>query len=215
MKISGSATLHAPVDRVYAALNDPAVLVRTIPGCLKLEAAGQDSYRMTVAAGVASVKGVYDGEVTLSDQRPPGSFRLKASGGGAPGTVDADVLVHLAGAGDGTTRLEYDANAVVGGMIGGVGQRLLAGVATKTAGEFFKAVDGVLNGVESASPDSPSADDEGGAPAPAAAGTREVFTAPGTTAPPAGVDVFIKGAVFGAAIALAGVIAGVRIARGR
>jgi len=33
VKVSGEATLHAPIDRVWAALNDPAVLVRTIPGC--------------------------------------------------------------------------------------------------------------------------------------------------------------------------------------
>ena len=31
-------------------------------------------------------------------------------------------------------------------MIGGVGQRMLSGVAKKTAGEFFSAVDDVING---------------------------------------------------------------------
>ena len=40
MKISGAATLHAPADQVWTALNDPAVLVRTIPGCEQLEATG-------------------------------------------------------------------------------------------------------------------------------------------------------------------------------
>ena len=146
MKIAGSAVLHAPADRVWSALNDPAVLVRTIPGCSSLEPNGPDRYRMTVTAGVASIKGVYSGEVALHDQQPPGSFRLRASGAGAPGTVQADVLVRLEDAGDGTTALSYDADAVVGGMVGGVGQRMLVGVAKKTAGEFFTAVDGVLTG---------------------------------------------------------------------
>ena len=53
MKIAGTAVLHAPADRVWAALNDPAVLVRTIPGCSSLEPDGPDRYRMTVIAGVA------------------------------------------------------------------------------------------------------------------------------------------------------------------
>jgi carbon monoxide dehydrogenase subunit G len=148
VKIAGSAVLHAPAEQVWAALNDPAVLVRTIPGCQQLEAVGQDAYAMTVAAGVASIKGVYQGKVALHDQQPPGSFRLTASGAGAPGTVSADVLVSLVDAGDGTTRLDYDADAVVGGMVGGVGQRMLTGVAKKTAGEFFSAVDKVLAGTE-------------------------------------------------------------------
>ena len=47
---------------------------------------------------------------------------------------------------DGATRLEYDADAVVGGVIGGVGQRMLTGVAKKMAGEFFAGVDDVLTG---------------------------------------------------------------------
>ena len=87
MKVTGEATLHAPVERVYAALNDPAVLVRTIPGCERLEAAGEDAYRMTVTAGVASIKGSYAGDVRLTDQVPPERFTLRASGAGAPGTV--------------------------------------------------------------------------------------------------------------------------------
>ncbi|MGI8798117.1 MAG: SRPBCC domain-containing protein [Pseudonocardia sp.] len=36
MKVTGSAVLHAPRDKVWQALNDPAVLVRTIPGCHQL-----------------------------------------------------------------------------------------------------------------------------------------------------------------------------------
>ena len=38
MKITGDATLTAPVDQVWAALHDPAVLARTLPGCETLDA---------------------------------------------------------------------------------------------------------------------------------------------------------------------------------
>ncbi|WP_165367395.1 SRPBCC family protein, partial [Phytoactinopolyspora endophytica] len=146
MKVTGSAVLHAPRERVWSALNDPAVLVRTIPGCLRLEETAADTYAMTVTAGVGTVKGTYAGQVQLGDQQEPASFVLRASGSGAPGTVSADVRVVLHENGDGVTRLDYDADAIVGGMIGGVGQRMLTGVANKTAGEFFAAVDDVLAG---------------------------------------------------------------------
>lgn len=65
-------------DRVWAALQDPAVLVRTIPGCERLEECGPDTYRMTVNAGIASLKGVYQGEVALAEPSAPESFVLKA-----------------------------------------------------------------------------------------------------------------------------------------
>src|SRR5215218_4194294 len=146
MKVNGSAVLHAAPAEVFAALNDPAVLARTIPGCRSLTALGDDRYAMVVTAGVASVKGTYEGQIELAEQQPPHGFTLRAKGAGAPGTVDTTVRVTLAEA-DGGTRLEYDADAAVGGMVGGVGQRMLAGVARKTAGQFFAAVDGELHAV--------------------------------------------------------------------
>jgi uncharacterized protein len=227
VRIAGNATLHAPVEAVYAALQDPGVLVRTIPGCERLEQVGEDAYSMTVTAGVASVRGTYAGDVRLTDHRAPNGFVLRASGSGAPGTVSADVTVDLAPGDDGTTVLSYDADAVVGGMIGGVGQRLLSGVAKRTAGEFFTAVDEVLagGGVEEApSGEAPSGEvgaplagvAEAGAPARAdggGAGPR-VFTAPArrsTAGPPGGE--FAAGVVLGAAAALLGALVGGYLAR--
>ena len=51
MKFAGEATLVAPVEQVWDALLDPAVLVRTIPGCERLEATADNAYDMTVTAG--------------------------------------------------------------------------------------------------------------------------------------------------------------------
>jgi carbon monoxide dehydrogenase subunit G len=227
MRIAGNATLHAPVEAVYEALRDPRVLVRTIPGCERLEQVGEDAYAMTVTAGVASVRGTYAGDVRLTDHRAPHGFVLRASGSGAPGTVSADVTVDLSPGSDGTTELSYDADAVVGGMIGGVGQRLLSTVAKRTAGEFFTAVDEVLagGGVEEAEavgaplPTTGPGSDEVGAPLPGAgltgAGPR-VYTAPARPArPAAGIPggEFAAGVVLGAAAALLGALVGGYLAR--
>jgi uncharacterized protein len=217
MRIAGNATLHAPVEAVYAALRDPRVLVRTIPGCERLEQVGEDAYAMTVTAGVASVRGTYAGDVRLTDHRAPHGFVLRASGSGAPGTVSADVTVELAPGSDGTTELSYDADAIVGGMIGGVGQRLLSTVAKRTAGEFFTAVDQVLAGgeVEAVAGDGAGAAPPGtggaGAPTP-----PRVYTAPARpTRPAAGIPggEFAAGVVLGAAAALLGALVGGYLAR--
>jgi carbon monoxide dehydrogenase subunit G len=204
MKVAGEAVLHAPIDKVWAALNDPAVLVRTIPGCERLEATGPDAYAMTVTAGVASIKGTYAGNVALSDQQQPNSFIMKASGAGGPGTVSADVKVALAEV-DGNTRLTYDADAIVGGVIGGVGQRMLTGVAKKMAGEFFGNVDDVLTGNEKPAIAAALANDQPG-----------VFVAPqrpSALGSLGGDNNFVRGAIVGAAIALLGVLVGARTGR--
>ena len=206
MKVTGTSTLAADRATVWRALNDPAVLVRTIPGCQRLEALGEDAYTMTISAGVGSIKGVYDGQVRLTDQEEPGSFRMHAEGAGAPGTIGADVRVVLEDAPSGGTSLTYDADAVVGGMIGGVGQRMLTGVSKKMAAEFFANVDAALAAgpVEAASPQQP----EG-----ASTGPGTVFTAP--TGRVTGGPGFAEGVALGAAAALAGALVGAWIATRR
>ena len=219
MKVSGTSQLSANRAAVWAALNDPAVLVRTIPGCQRLEALGGDVYKMTVAAGVGSIKGVYDGEVRLTDHDEPGSFRMHAQGAGAPGTIGADVLVTLVEGPDGGTSLTYDADATVGGMIGGVGQRMLTGVSKRMAEEFFRSVDAHLAGAlepagrtagAAASVDGSGgrreAPDGFGAAAPAGSPAGPVFTAPQQASP--STQAFVVGVVVGAAAALAGAIVG-------
>ncbi len=205
MKISGSANLEHSPEKVFAALNDPAVLARTLPGCESLEQIGASTYKMVISAGVAAIKGSYLGEVELADQVTPTSFTLRAKGAGAPGTIQADVKVNLAAEGTGTL-LTYDADAVVGGVIAGVGQRVLAGVAKKTAMEFFKSVNKYLSAgtteerSESAAPEVPTANVR----APertysADAGTRQVGTSSASNLP---------SMLVGAGVALIGVIVG-------
>jgi carbon monoxide dehydrogenase subunit G len=141
MKVAGKAVLNAPVAEVWDALLDPAVLVSTIPGCERLEATGENSYAMTVTAGVASIKGTYAGTCSLSDLAAAPVAHAQGGGVRGAGTVSADVSVSFTDRGDGTTELAYDADAVVGGMVGGVGQRMLTSVSKRMAGEFFGAVD--------------------------------------------------------------------------
>ena len=222
MKISGTATLHAPPAQVWMALNDPAVLTRTIPGCEHLEAAGPASYRLTITTGVASIQGTYTGEVSLSDRQEPTSSRLAIDLVGAPGTLHATVLVLLVPSTNGSTEVTYAADAAPDGMIAGVGQRLLASTAKKLASDFFTSLDELL--VARAAAPAPSAVPPPGVRAGGAAGvsssadpvtrgasgmTREL---PTDDRQPAGRTLarphpgsFLEGALAGAAATLAGV----------
>jgi len=209
VKVSGSAVLHASPDQVWAAITDPAVLATVIPGCDALTPLADDKFGLTVTLGVASIKGSYVGEVAFSEMQKPSSLTMRANGSGGPGTIDTTVAVVLADNADGTTKLDYDADAMVGGMVGGVGQRVLAGVAKKTAGMFFAAIDDVLTGaktVSAATETTLAAASDSAAPRPVAA--------PATPAMPGG-SALIGAAAFGAVSMLAGVLVGARIARRR
>ena len=211
MRVSGQAVLNASPQAAWDALLDPSVLVRTIPGCERLETTGENSYAMTVNAGVAAIKGTYSGTVELRDLDEPRSLIMRAAGAGAPGTIDTSVQVRFTDDGDDgtTTRVNYDADAVVGGMLGGVGQRMLTSVSKRMAGEFFGAVDAVLTGNEVVPPT--ASDAAAGVAEAAAPGT--VFTAP--PRPGSDRDGFVKGIVVGAGLVLLGVLAGAVAGRRR
>ncbi|WP_110208554.1 SRPBCC family protein [Nocardioides daejeonensis] len=208
MKFTGENVLKADVDRAWQALLDPAVLVRTIPGCERLEATGENAYAMTVTAGVASIKGTYAGTCVMSDLVDRQSLKMKLDGAGAPGTIGAVVDVRFADNGDGTTTISYEADAVVGGMIGGVGQRMLTSVSRRMAGEFFGNVDKVLSGAAPApAPTDAAASAPGASGVAAAPAAGAVFTAPASSGA-GSPDDFVKGVVLGAGLVLLGVVVG-------
>ncbi|HSJ46578.1 MAG TPA: carbon monoxide dehydrogenase subunit G [Euzebyales bacterium] len=211
MKVSGSHVLRAPRQQVWDALQDPAVLVATIPGCQELEETGEDAYSARVHAGIASVKGMYDGRVQLGDQNPPTSYTLRAAGSGNTGTIDATATVSLTEEGGGT-RVDYDAEAVIGGAIAGVGQRVVTGVAKRNAATFFEAVDrhlaGELDGGREATP--AVAGDVGRAAAEGAGEPAKVFRRPPVEPSASDVVPLLLAALAGAVIALVGVLVGQR-----
>lgn len=198
MKISGDHVLNAPVERVWDSLLDPQVLVSTIPGCESLAATGENAYAMTVTAGVAAIKGTYNGVCQLSDLDPHSSLVMKLSGAGAPGTIDATVRVRFTEDG-GSTTIAYDADAIVGGMVGGVGQRMLTSVSRRMAGEFFDNVGKVINGTAQTAAATPTAP---GAPAE----VGQVFTAPARAG--TNHEDFLKGVAVGAGLVVLGVVIG-------
>ncbi|MFL6002514.1 MAG: SRPBCC domain-containing protein, partial [Nocardioides sp.] len=165
-------------------------------------ATGDNSYDMTVTAGVAAIRGTYSGSCVMSDLEPHSTLVMRVQGAGAPGTVDATVKVSFDEVDDGT-EVTWNADAIVGGMVGGVGQRMLSSVARRMAGEMFDSV-----GRELAGGPTP-----GGVGEPGAVETAEgVFTAP----PRAGSrDDFVKGTALGAGLVLLGVVAGAVFGRRR
>jgi uncharacterized protein len=220
VNLDGSAVLSAPPEKVWDVITDPAVLARTIPGCLSLEQVGDDEYKMNVAVGVGAIKGTYAGEVKLSDKQRPSSYVMHASGAGAPGNARAQVTIGLTPAGDGKTSLTYSADAVIGGPVAGVGQRMISGVAKRMAGQFFTAIDDELTGKAAPVPAAPAAEAAPAEAVPAAAGAApaapQVFAGRAAApAAPSDARTLALGAVGGAALTLIGVAVGYLLGRRR
>ncbi len=137
MDFSGEYRIPAPRQKVWEALNDPAILQQAIPGCESLEKTSDTEMKATVRMRIGPVSAKFGGKVTLSDFDPPSSYRISGEGqGGAAGFAKGGAVVKLADDGSDTV-LTYNADAQVGGKIAQVGARLIEGTAKKLADEFF------------------------------------------------------------------------------
>lgn len=136
MKIEGSHDVSAPRQKVWDAFLDPEQLRQAIPGCEKLDALGNDEYRAIMKVGIGPVKGTFEGKVKLTDKQPPNTYRMAVEGSGGPGFVRGDTTITLSDI-PGGTRVAYSADVQVGGMIAGVGQRMLGGASKMLADQFF------------------------------------------------------------------------------
>lgn len=139
MRLTGSHRVAAPRERVWAALLNPEILASCLPGCERLERDGENAYAATVSVGVGSIRGRYIGRVELDDLRMPEAYQMRVEGRGLPGFLRGAVAVSLVVDGSATV-VRYEADGQVGGVLAGVGQRMILGVGRMLADQFFACV---------------------------------------------------------------------------
>jgi uncharacterized protein len=146
MDMTGEFRIPAPRRKVWEALNDPAVLKGSIPGCEEIEKVSDTELAAKVRAKVGPVSARFAGKVVLSDLDPPNGYKITGEGsGGAAGFAKGGATVRLADDGDGT-RLSYTVEAHVGGKLAQIGSRLIDATARKMAADFFARFSEIVGG---------------------------------------------------------------------
>ena len=144
--MSGEERIAAPVDKVWAALNDPEVLKTCIPGCESLEKLSETELAAVVSLKIGPIKARFNGQVELKNLNPPTSYTIAGEGkGGVAGFAKGGADVALKEDGEATI-LTYTAKADVGGKIAQLGSRLIQSTSKKLAGEFFSKFNEVVSG---------------------------------------------------------------------
>ncbi|WP_028032281.1 carbon monoxide dehydrogenase subunit G [Chelativorans sp. J32] len=138
MIIEGEEKIAAPVEAVWRALNDPAVLKECIPGCESLEKKSDTQFSAVVSLKIGPIKARFNGEVELTNLNPPHSYTISGEGkGGVAGFAKGGADVALKEDGPETTILSYQAKADVGGKMAQLGGRLIESTSKKLASQFF------------------------------------------------------------------------------
>ncbi|MGY3617159.1 SRPBCC family protein [Bradyrhizobium sp. USDA 10063] len=139
LEIGGSETIPASVDALWIALNDPIVLTRCIPGCRSMTEIAPDAYKVEMQLRVAAVGGSFEGEISLHDKEAPKVCGIKVSGAGSLGHGNGTARFEIEPDGEGS-KLIYRGTGEIGGLVAGVGQRILSSVSKHLIGRFFTAL---------------------------------------------------------------------------
>ena len=139
LDIGGEETFEVPIEALWSALNDPAVLKKCIPGCKDMIAEGGDRFKLILNLKVASVGGSFEGEISLSEKSPPAQCKVAVSGSGTLGHGSGLATFSLEQQAA-ATLMRYSGEGEIGGLVAGVGQRILKGVAKHLIKLFFTAL---------------------------------------------------------------------------
>jgi len=137
MEFSGTQTIAAPIEKVWAFLMDVNNVASCAPGFQSLEVLGKEHWKAVVAVGVGAVKAKFTMDVTRDEIQEPDHMLIKGRGKAPGSAVDLTGHMHLTTVLTGETRMDWKATVVVSGTIASVGARLLQGTAERLTSQFF------------------------------------------------------------------------------
>jgi carbon monoxide dehydrogenase subunit G len=147
MEFGGRYLFSAPRDRVWAALNDTAVLKAAIPGCSRLDWTGTSTLECEIKVNFGVMSPTFMGDLELRDVTPAVRYTLAGRGrGGLLGKAEAAADIVLADA-PGGTELTFTANGGADGGIMKLGKAVIGNSAQKIIDGFFERI-GEATGTE-------------------------------------------------------------------
>lgn len=138
MKIEGTFTMKAPIQKVWDFLMAPGTLASCIPGAEKMEAVDDTTWEGIVKQRVGPIGVKINFTQTLSEVQPP--KHLKAVGRGAAmggaGTFTQETIVDLKEIASGEVEIAYSSNVSMVGRLATFGERIMRAKVNKVGAEF-------------------------------------------------------------------------------
>jgi hypothetical protein len=137
MRLSGRHVIAHPREEVFRKLQDPAILMRCIPGCEGLSRAADGVYDARLRLRYGILGGTFSARVVLRDIDPPRGYSMEVDGGGKLGTIRGTTRISLTAAGEAATEVAYDTEASLGGILGAIGERIIPGDPAEFSTQLF------------------------------------------------------------------------------
>jgi carbon monoxide dehydrogenase subunit G len=140
MKVEGTKTLNAPRGEVWAVLNDPARMAKTMPGVESFDIIDDKRWRANVKIplGLGGLKMALDLEKT--EERSPEYAQMRIKGNGVGAMLNMTTAFTLAENGE-ATDMKWEAEIGIAGPVGAMGQRVLQPIVNQQVTQVLNSLE--------------------------------------------------------------------------
>ena len=140
MNVSGERQFDAPRSAVWAVVNDPASMAKTMPGVESFDI--HDEKRWTanvkIPLGLGGLKMKVD--MTKTEEREPEFAAMSIKGQGVGAMMNMQTKFDLSEDGAGT-KMKWSADVKIAGPVGSMGQRVLQPIVNQQVQHVLGALD--------------------------------------------------------------------------
>ena len=140
LKLSGSESVPASKEKVWAFINDPNAVASCLPDVLDVTVHDPHHFDATVKVAVGPVSGKFKFKIALEPQADGDHVVLRIGGGGLGSVVDLVATAEIKPVDASSTSLDWNATAQARGPIATVGGRVLEAQANRVIGTTFANV---------------------------------------------------------------------------
>lgn len=143
MKIQEHFTVSAPPEAVWKFFDDVPRVVRCVPGVLEVEVLAPDRYRVVVTQKVGFISATFELKTQLETKEPPRLLEFSSVGRtirGAVGNVRSKDRVDLEPEPGGGSRIRLTSEIALGGMLGALGEKVMASKSRELTQKFAQAL---------------------------------------------------------------------------
>lgn len=130
MHLEGYFETPAPQNVAWEFLLNPNDIAHCFPDLQSLDVTSPESFKAKVKVGISVVKGTMDFDFRIAEKTPPSSAKLIGTGRGVGSSIEIQTAFTLDELGSGT-KVGWIADVNVGGIIAGVGSKLLDSTSRK------------------------------------------------------------------------------------
>jgi carbon monoxide dehydrogenase subunit G len=167
MKVQQSFVIDQPPERLWEFFEQVEAVARCVPGVQSVEPIDDTSHKVRMTQSVGPMTATFDLKMTITQRRPNELMEFTAVGRavkGAAGNVRTVNTVTLAPA-DGGTLVSLVSDMAMGGVLGSVGQKVIAKQAAGITKQFSASLEQAIKGGPVPAADEPVAAAASGASA--------------------------------------------------